>query len=162
MHDHRIPGLKPVFSVLVASSTRSKGNDASGEAIITILESEGYSVSGYEVVTDEVEAIKKKAEELLSSSDALVISGGTGISDRDVTIPSIREMSSKEISGFAHIFSMMSFQEIGTSAIMSSSSAFVVGKKPVFCLPGSPDGARLGVEKVILPEIDHVVHELNK
>lgn len=162
MHEHRIPGLKPVFSILVASSTRSKGNDSSGDAIRTILESEGYEVSGYDVVTDDTDAIKKRAEELLSASDALIISGGTGISARDVTIHSIRDAASKEIPGFAHVFSLMSFQEIGTSAIMSGSSAFVVGKKPVFCLPGSPAGARLGVEKIILPEIDHIVYELNK
>ncbi len=162
MHEHRMPGFRPVFSVLVASSTRKKGDDDSGSSIIEVLKNNGNSVSGYEVVTDDVETIRESVKRLLGKSDALVISGGTGLSARDFTIEAVRGIATKEITGFSHVFAMISYHEIGTSAIMSNASAFVVDSKPVFCLPGSPSGARTGVEKLILPEIDHIVHELNK
>ncbi|HKJ96571.1 MAG TPA: molybdenum cofactor synthesis domain-containing protein, partial [Thermoplasmataceae archaeon] len=144
MHEHRIPGLKPRFAVLVTSTTRSRETDTSGQPLMEFLKGKGYKVSAYDVITDDPDAIKAKARELLEKSDALVISGGTGISASDFTVQAIRGISSREIDGFSNIFSMLSFEEIGTSAIMSSASAFVVSNKPVFCLPGSPSGARMG------------------
>lgn len=162
MHDHRIPGLKPSFSILVASSTRKKETDTSGQLLTELIMERGYGVISYEVVTDDPELIKGKVMEFLETSDAVIISGGTGISSRDFTVQAVRSISSKEIAGFSTVFSMVSFDEIGPSAIMSSASAFVVSGKPVFCLPGSPSGAKTGVEKIILPEIDHIIHELNR
>ena len=162
MHEHRIPGLKPSFSVLVTSSTRDRETDTSGQPLVGLLKEKGYDVAAYDVVDDDADLIRAKVEEFLMKSDALVISGGTGISGRDVTVQAVRSISSKEIGGFAAVFSMLSFNEIGTSAIMSSASAYVVSNKPVFCLPGSPSGARTGVEKIIIPEIDHIIHALNK
>lgn len=162
MHEHRIPGLKPKFSLLVTSSTRSKETDTAGRPIIELLRRSGYEVTGYKVVNDDREVISTAVEELISESDALIISGGTGISGRDYTVDTVKKMSDKEIRGFATVFAMLSFQEIGSTAIMSSASAYVVKNRPVFCLPGSPAGLRMGVEKIVLPEIDHIIHELNK
>ncbi len=162
MHEHRIPNFLPVFSILVASSSRTKEDDTSGGKLLELLKEKGYGVSSYNVVKDDSELIKSSALEMLQDSDALIISGGTGMSKRDFTIQAIRSISSKEMTGFAHVFSILSFQEIGTPAIMSNATAFVVRDKPVFCLPGSPSGAMAGLEKIILREIDHVVHELNK
>lgn len=162
MHEHRMPGFKPSFSVLVASSTRTKEDDTSGGPVIELLRSKGYGVAGYEVINDDASLIAEKTKKLLEESDALIISGGTGISKRDFTIDAVRSVSRKEIKGFSSVFSLLSFQEIGTSAIMSSASAFVVDGKPVFCLPGSPSGLMMGVVKIILPEIDHIIHELQK
>lgn len=162
MHDHRIPGLKVRFSVLVASSTRTRDNDSSGGPLVSLLKEKGYEVSGYDVVNDDSEQIRKRSLELLSDSDVLVISGGTGLSSRDYTVDAIRSISSRELRGFAAVFSILSFHEIGASAIMSNSTAFIVDNKPVFCLPGSPSGSMTGLEKIIIPEIDHVIHELRK
>lgn len=162
MHEHRIPGIRPKFSLLVASSTRSKDTDTAGRPVMELLRKEGYEVAGYRVVNDDMEAISEAVIELISMSEALVISGGTGISGRDLTVDAVKKMSEKEIRGFATVFTMLSYGEIGTSAIMSSASAYVVKNKPVFCLPGSPAGLRMGVEKIILPEIDHIMHELAK
>lgn len=162
MHEHRIPGFKPRFSVLVASSSRKKSTDTSGQPLVDFLRGRGYEVAGYDVVTDDPETIKSRVKDFLENSDAVIISGGTGISSRDFTVQAVRSIASKEITGFSTVFSMISYEEIGTSAIMSSASAFVVSNKPVFCLPGSPSGAMTGVEKIILPEIDHMVHELSK
>jgi molybdenum cofactor biosynthesis protein B len=91
-----------------------------------------------------------------------VISGGTGLTKNDVTIEAISSISEFEITAFSTIFSLLSYEEIGTSAIMSRSSAFVVDRKPVFCLPGSPKAAELGVKKIVLEQIDHIHHELNR
>lgn len=162
MHEHRIPGLMPKFSILVASSSRNIETDTAGGPLIEFLQSRKYEVTGYDVVNDDPDMIREKAEELLKKSEVLVISGGTGISGRDFTVHAIRSISSKEITGFSTVFSMLSYEEIGTSAIMSGATAFVVGNKPVFCLPGSPSGTMMGVERIILPEIDHIIHELNK
>lgn len=162
MHEHRMPSLKPKYSVLVVSSTKTKETDTSGKEIIKFLESEDLEVVNYGISDDDANEIKGKVTDFLTNSDAVIISGGTGISSRDVTIEAVRSISEKEIHGFSTIFSLLSFNEIGVSAIMSGSSAYVVGGKPVFCLPGSPKGALLGTKEIVVKEIDHIIHELNK
>lgn len=159
MHDHRIENLKAKFSVIVCSSTRNKDNDTSGQEINSALREAGHDVTYYEVVKDDPDAIKDAVETALRQSDCLIISGGTGITSHDVTIETARSIAEKEIHSFSTLFALLSYQQIGTSAIMSNSSAFLVNRKPVFCLPGSPSGASLGVKGIILKEIDHILHE---
>jgi molybdenum cofactor synthesis domain len=159
MHEHRIENLKARFSVIVCSSTRTKENDTSGQEINSSLKEAGHEVSFYEVVRDDPEMIEESVKRAISKSDVLIISGGTGITSRDVTIETVRSMAEKEIHSFSTVFALLSYQQIGTSAIMSNSSAFLIDRKPVFCLPGSPSGASLGVKGIILKEIDHILHE---
>jgi molybdenum cofactor biosynthesis protein B len=159
MHEHRIENLKARFSVIVCSSTRTKENDTSGQEINSSLKEAGHEVSFYEVVRDDPEMIEESVKSAISKSDVLIISGGTGITSRDVTIETVRSMAEKEIHSFSTVFALLSYQQIGTSAIMSNSSAFLIDRKPVFCLPGSPSGASLGVKGIILKEIDHILHE---
>lgn len=162
MHDHRIPSLNPKYSVLVVSSTKTEDTDTSGRAIINFLESENKQVVNYGISDDDIAEIRSKVREFLAGSDAVITSGGTGISSRDVTIEAVRGISTREIPGFSAVFSFLSYNEIGVSAIMSGSSAFVVDGKPVFCLPGSPKGALLGTREIVVKELDHIIHELNK
>jgi molybdenum cofactor biosynthesis protein B len=137
-------------------------NDDSGRGIVNAIREKGHSVSGYQIVDDDVEDIQKAVLSGLESSDALIITGGTGITSRDVTIEAVRGIADYEMTGFGHVFALISFQRIGASAIMSRSTAFIVGRKPVFCLPGSPGGSMLAVSELILDQIDHIHHELGR
>lgn len=162
MHEHRIEDFKGRFGVLVCSSTRDSKSDEAGSKIISLLKQAGHEISRYEVVKDDVDIIRRNVVEFLDQSDALIISGGTGISRYDVTTEAVGSLAQYELKGFGHVFAYLSYEEIGTSAILSRASAYVVLRKPVFCLPGSPKGAEMGVSRIILKEIDHIYHELNR
>ena len=162
MSDHRIENLKVRFSVIVCSSTRTKENDSSGQEIQQAIREAGHEITYYEVLKDDPEAIRSGVTDALKGSDALVISGGTGITSHDITIETVRSMSQKEMHSFSTIFALISYQQIGTSSIMSNSSAFLIDRKPVFCLPGSPSGASLGVRGIVIREIDHILHEAGR
>ncbi len=162
MEMHREKEFKSRFSVITCSSSMTEENDESGRIIKELINGTKHSVVNYAVVKDDKKSIVEKAKYFLTSSDALVISGGTGLTKNDVTIEAISSISEFEITAFSTIFSLLSYEEIGTSAIMSRSSAFVVDRKPVFCLPGSPKAAELGVKKIVLEQIDHIHHELNR
>ncbi len=147
---------------MTCSSSRTIDNDESGRAIKTVIEHSSHSVANYAVIKDEETIIVDYVKRFLSNSDAVVISGGTGLTRNDVTIKAVSSISEFEITAFSTIFSLLSYQEIGTSAIMSRSSAYIVDRKPVFCLPGSPKAAELGMKRIILDQIDHMHHELNR
>ncbi|MCL4438648.1 MAG: molybdopterin-binding protein, partial [Candidatus Thermoplasmatota archaeon] len=104
MHEHRIENLKARFSVIVCSSTRTKENDTSGQEINSSLKEAGHEVSFYEVVRDDPEMIEESVKRAISKSDVLIISGGTGITSRDVTIETVRSMAEKEIHSFSTVF----------------------------------------------------------
>jgi molybdenum cofactor biosynthesis protein B len=161
-HDHRISGFIASFHVITCSSTRTMDNDDSGRGIVNAIREKGHRVSGYQIVDDNVDDIKRAVMAGLESSDAVIITGGTGITSRDVTIEAVRSIADFEMTGFSHVFALISFQRIGASAIMSRSTAFIVGRKPVFCLPGSPAGSMLAVSELILDQIDHIHHELGR
>lgn len=162
MHEHRIENFKARFGVIACSTTRDSRSDAAGSKIIALLKQAGHEVSRYEVVKDDIDAIRRNVVEFLEESDALIISGGTGITKNDVTTEAVSSLAQYEMKGFGHVFALLSYEEIGTSAILSRASAYVVLRKPVFCLPGSPKGAEMGVSRIILKEIDHIYHELNR
>lgn len=162
MHEHRIENFTAKFGVLVCSSTRDEKTDEAGSRILSLLKDKGHKISHYEVVKDDPETVRRTVSEFLADSDAVIISGGTGITAHDITVDTVSEMADYEMSGFGHLFSILSYREIGTSAIMSRASAFIVSRKPVFCLPGSPAGAELGVRDIILEQIDHIHHELER
>lgn len=161
-HDHRISGFIASFHVITCSSTRTMETDDSGRGIVDAIGKKGHRVSGYQIVDDDVGDIQKAVISGLETSDAVIITGGTGITSRDVTIEAVRGIADYEMTGFGHVFALISFQKIGTSAIMSRSTAFIVKRKPVFCLPGSPSGSMLAVSELILDQIDHIHHELGR
>lgn len=162
MHEHRIAGFRAKFSVLVCSSTRDPSTDEAGSRILSILREKGHEITHYGVVKDDPDAIRKNVLEFLEDSDAVILSGGTGITRHDVTVDTVSSIAEFEMAGFGHVFSLLSYNEIGTGAVMSRATAFVVKRKPVFCLPGSPAGAELGVKGIILEQIDHIQHELGR
>ncbi|WP_457741585.1 MogA/MoaB family molybdenum cofactor biosynthesis protein [Thermococcus sp.] len=151
------------FAVITVSDTASKGEkeDKSGKFLLENLEKAGHERVLYKVVPDEKMAIVGAIVEAFEKgADVVVTSGGTGIASRDVTIESIRPLLDKELTGFGEIFRLLSYEEIGTSAIMTRATAGIIRSHgramAVFCLPGSLGAAKMGI-KVILREAGHVL-----
>lgn len=151
--------------VITVSDTRTQETDKSGQTMISLLEASNHVITDYCIVKDEKGAIK---EAILagcqdSKIDVVLTNGGTGIAKRDVTIETVQQLFEKEISGFGELFRMLSYQEdIGSAAILSRAIAGVVNNTAVFSTPGSTGAVKLAMNRLILPEIGHVVRELRK
>ncbi|MBY0098997.1 MogA/MoaB family molybdenum cofactor biosynthesis protein [Mesobacillus maritimus] len=151
--------------IITVSDTRNKDTDKSGKLMIEMLENAGHLITDYVIVKDEAEPIKNEVLKGCNNPDIDVVltNGGTGIAKRDVTIETVQSIFEKEITGFGELFRMLSYQEdIGSAAILSRAAAGVVNDKAVFSTPGSTGAVRLAMEKLILPEIGHIVRELKK
>ncbi|MDO7487876.1 MogA/MoaB family molybdenum cofactor biosynthesis protein [Peribacillus frigoritolerans] len=151
--------------VITVSDTRDEETDKSGALMKELLKSSGHEVTEYVIVKDERKAIQDAITSGSKSGtvDVILTNGGTGIAKRDVTIEAVKELMTKEIPGFGEIFRMLSYQEdIGSAAILSRAIAGVVNNKAVFSTPGSSGAVRLAMNKLILPELGHVVGELRK
>jgi molybdopterin adenylyltransferase len=151
--------------VITVSDTRNKDTDKSGNLMIEMLENAGHIISDYVIVKDEEDPIKTEVLKGCKNPniDVVLTNGGTGIAKRDVTIETVQGIFEKEITGFGELFRMLSYQEdIGSAALLSRATAGVVNDKAVFATPGSTGAVRLAMEKLILPEIGHVVRELKK
>jgi molybdenum cofactor biosynthesis protein B len=150
--------------VLTVSDTRTSETDTGGGAIRDLLTDAGHPVTGSEIVRDEPAAVVAKVRERLDdpSTQVIISTGGTGISSRDSTYEAIEGLFEKRLTGFGELFRMLSFQEIGSAAMMSRATAGTVGRKAIFILPGSPDAVRLAMTRLILPELSHVVQQLRK
>ena len=151
--------------VITISDTRDKETDKSGKLIKKLLEENGHQVSEYEIVRDEKTLIRTSISKGCEAReiDVVLTNGGTGISKRDVTIEAVQSLIEKEIPGFGEIFRMLSFQEdIGSAAILSRAIGGVSMDTAVFAMPGSSGAVKLAMEKLILPELGHVVREIRK
>ena len=150
--------------VLTISDTRQPGTDTSGMAIAELLEANGHEVAGRSIVRDDPEAIRATLQKQLDDTAAQVIitTGGTGITSRDSTYEVVGNLLEKRLEGFGELFRMLSYQEIGPSAMMSRACAGTAQGKIVVSLPGSENAVRLGMTKLILPELGHLVRELSR
>ncbi len=164
--EHKMQAPKTVHcKVITVSDTRDKDTDKSGRLMIELLEEAGHKIVDYCIVKDEAEVIKNAILQGVRHNDIEVVlsNGGTGIAKRDVTIETVQQLLDKEIVGFGELFRMLSYQEdIGSAAILSRAIAGVVNNKAVFSTPGSSGAVRLAMNKLILPEIGHVVREIKK
>jgi molybdopterin adenylyltransferase len=161
-HKAHAPVHVSVF-VVTCSDTRDESKDESGRVLRELLEGEGHSVSGYRVIQDEPEAIRamlKEAREV--GARAVIFNGGTGLSRRDNTVETLQGLFEKTLPGFGELFRALSFQEIGSVAMMSRATAGTYQGMILFALPGSPQAVRLGLRKLILPELGHAVRELTR
>ncbi|WP_456367868.1 MogA/MoaB family molybdenum cofactor biosynthesis protein [Thermococcus sp.] len=150
------------FAVITVSDTASRGEkeDKSGKFLVEELEKAGHERVLYRVVPDEkMEIIGAVVDAFRAGAEVVVTSGGTGIASRDVTIESLRPLFDKELS-FGEIFRLLSFEEIGTAAIMTRATGGIIRSSgrvmAVFCLPGSLGAAKTGV-KIVLAEAGHVL-----
>jgi molybdenum cofactor biosynthesis protein B len=134
-------------------------DDPSGDLIVELLKKAEQRIVDKSLVPDDRGLIGQKMSEALGLSevDAIITCGGTGIAPSDVTIETVRPMLTKTLPGFGELFRRLSFEEIGSAALLSRAIAGVADGKAVFCLPGSPQAVGLCVEKLILPEAGHIV-----
>ena len=159
---HRDSAPKSVScAVLTISDTRTELDDETGELIQQKLSQNGHQVISYSILKNEADSIDKKVRELLGHDElqVIIISGGTGVSHRDITVETISPILEKKLDGFGELFRFLTYQEIGTASIMSRAIAGVARGKVILCLPGSPGAANLAMDKIILPEIGHLVRE---
>ncbi len=166
LQEHKQTALKSVrCQVITVSDTRHIDNDKSGKLMIELLENAGHTIVDYKIVKDEKETIKTAVLGGCENPnvDVILTNGGTGIALRDVTIETVKSLFDKEIDGFGELFRMLSYTEdIGSAAILSRAVAGVIGHKAVFSTPGSSGAVKLAMNKLILPELGHVVKELQK
>jgi molybdenum cofactor biosynthesis protein B len=163
VHEHKEKGKKSIRCfVVTVSDTRDESSDTSGQTIKKFLADEGHQNSGYRIVKDEPGDIKALLEAALGQSDvdAVIVNGGTGISPRDGTFEVVERFLEKKLDGFGEVFRYLSYLDIGSAAIMSRASAGTARGKVLISLPGSKAAVTLAMEKLILPELRHMVSQL--
>jgi molybdenum cofactor biosynthesis protein B len=156
-----LPSMR--IDVIIASTSRFKrygsvakpeeADDLSGIAILEKTKAAGHDTT-YRLLPDGIEPIRAAVKG--SAADAIIICGGTGLTHLDLTIEAIEPLFEKELPGFGEIFRLRSLEEVGTRAMLTRASAGIIQNKPVFCLPGSPNAARLGTD-LILAELGHII-----
>ena len=164
-HPHRraAAGVVPT-AVVTVSDTRSLETDAGGALVAELLVEAGHPVVSRSIVADEAEAIAGALRELVARDDvrAVVFTGGTGVAPRDVTPDSVEPLLERVIPGFGELFRALSYQEIGSAALLSRALAGLLAGRVVFVLPGSRGAVRLGMEKLVVPELGHLAGEAVK
>ena len=155
------------FAVIVSSSSRYQKlkakepfNDPSGDLIVELLRKAGHGVASRDILPDDRVLIGRYVGNAIGSEkvDAIIMCGGTGVSLKDVTIETVRPLLIKTLPGFGELFRKLSFDEIGSAAIMTRALAGVTDQgKAAFCIPGSPQAVKLVMEKLILPETGHIL-----
>ena len=162
-HKAHAPASVACF-VLTVSDTRTEANDTGGRAIRELLEGAGHSVTGHAIVKDEATQVAGIVRERLAdpATHVIITTGGTGISSRDSTFEAVTGLLEKRLDGFGELFRVLSFNEIGAAAMMSRATAGTAGRTAIFALPGSPDAVRLAMTRLIIPELGHVVQQLNR
>lgn len=164
-HEHRNLSAKTVnCAVITTSDSRTEADDESGKLIMQRFTSAGHQVKHYVILKNDPDAIRERIEELLmhDSVQVIILSGGTGISKKDVTVDTVVPMLEKVLDGFGELFRMLTYQEIGTGSILSRAVAGVIKGKVIICIPGSVGAATLAMDKIILPEIAHLVREATR
>jgi len=163
-HKDSAAGISARCAVITLSDTRNEATDTSGGKIKSLLGAEHHLLNYYAIIPDEPRELGRLLQELISSGDVDVIltNGGTGISRRDQTIEVVENLLTTKLSGFGELFRMLSYQQIGSSAMMSRAVAGIARDKLIFALPGSTAGVELAMTKLILPELGHLLGQMRK
>jgi molybdenum cofactor biosynthesis protein B len=163
VHEHKEKARKSIRCfVITVSDTRDETTDTSGQAIKQFLSNDGHQTTGYRIVKDEPTEIEAMLNEALGGAevDAVIVNGGTGIAPRDGTYEVVSRFLEKKLDGFGEVFRYLSYLDIGSAAIMSRAAAGSARGKILISLPGSKGAVTLAMEKLILPEIRHMVSQL--
>jgi molybdenum cofactor biosynthesis protein B len=161
--EHKAKGKRSIrYYVVTVSDTRDEATDASGQRIKASLDSEGHRLSGYRIVKDEPVQIEALLNEVLAADevDAVIVNGGTGIAPRDDTFEVVSRLLEKTLDGFGEIFRYLSYLDIGSAAMMSRAVAGTARGKVLISLPGSKGAVSLAMEKLVVPELRHMVSQL--
>lgn len=164
-HEHKAQAKKSIGCMVVTcSDTRTEENDASGRAIRDLLDREGHAVRLYRIVKDDPGLIRRAIEEGTATPavEAILINGGTGLTKRDATFETIDGLLEKRLDGFGELFRFLSYQEIGSAAILSRATAGACKGRLIVSMPGSENAVRLAMERLILPELTHIVSQIQK
>jgi len=152
------------FAVITVSDSRDAASDRSGPLLADAVAAAGHHVRQRRIVRDDTHEIRDAVREALATPeiDVVLLTGGTGVAPRDMTVEAVRPMLSKELPGFGELFRALSFAEIGAAAMLTRALAGVVGGKAVFALPGSPAALDLATGRLILPEIRHLLAQARR
>jgi molybdopterin adenylyltransferase len=150
--------------VLTISDSKTPETDTSGALIRELLSASGHRVTGHAIVKDEPEQVTAVIRSgcAAPSVEAFILTGGTGITSRDSTYEAIDALLDKRLAGFGELFRMLSYHEIGAAAMLSRAQGGVVRGRVLFSLPGSPNACRLALEKLIIPELPHLLREVRR
>ncbi len=149
-------------AIVTCSDTRTAETDTSGAYIRSTLEEHGHDVSSYEIVKDDPQQITELLKRYVANRiDVVLLNGGTGISRRDNTFDAVAGMLEKSLPGFGEIFRVLSYEDIGAASMLSRATAGVIGKTLVFSMPGSTGAVRLAMDKLIVPDLKHIVWEIS-
>jgi len=163
-HKQKARDTPVACGVLTVSDTRTPETDTSGTLLRKRLAAAGHEVTDYAIVPDDAEAIRAKLEAWAGAVEVIVTTGGTGIARRDTTVEVAEALFTKTIPGFGELFRMLSFEEIGPGAMLSRATAGVYGDPDsetlLFCSPGSRNAVRLAADRLIVPELRHLVWEI--
>ncbi|ADG08585.1 molybdenum cofactor biosynthesis protein B [Caulobacter segnis] len=149
--------FKPVrVAVLTVSDTRDEASDTSGQILVERIKAAGHELAGRVVVRDDIERIRDQVRDWIASKavDAIVTTGGTGLTGRDVTVEALEPLFDKKIDGFSVVFHLVSYASVGLSTLQSRATAGLIGGVFVFCLPGSNGAVKDGWDKVISAQLD--------
>jgi molybdopterin adenylyltransferase len=151
-------------AIVTLSDTRTLETDFAGKRIAELLHEAGHTVADHVVIADDADGFNKHLDDLLThvGVDAIVTTGGTGISRRDQAVDVVERVFDSPLPGFGELFRMLSWDQIASGALLSRATAGIARGKPVFALPGSPKAVELAMTKLILPELRHMLQELRK
>ena len=162
-HRRQAPSTVRV-AVVTVSDTRTAATDVGGQTAAELLASAGHVVVLRQIVRDDPAPLRQLLADLRGRADvdAVVLTGGTGLGSRDQTFETLSELIQKPLPGYGELFRMLSYQEIGPAAMLSRALGGLMGRKVVLSMPGSPAAVRLALEKLILPELGHLVREAGR
>ncbi len=162
-HKENIPDDIKV-AVVSISTTRKLSDDKSGAWIKRQAKKEGHEVVIHQVVTDDITAIRDLTQHITEKicPDAVIMTGGTGISPKDVTIEAVKPLFDKELTAFGPLFAQLSFEEIDSAAILSRATAGIIKNSMVFCMPGSIKACKLACNALIFPELGHLLNHIKE
>jgi len=158
-HHHHHDAESVAVAVVTVSSSRSADEDPAGDYVAAAFEEAGHEVAVRELIPDDYDSVQGTVDRLArrKDTDAVVTTGGTGVTPDDVTPEAVRGLFAKRLPGFGELFRRLSHEVVGTRTIGSRATAGVVSATPVFCLPGSENAVQLGVDEIILAEVGHLV-----
>jgi molybdenum cofactor biosynthesis protein B len=150
--------------VLTVSDTRTPATDTSGRAIRDLLEADGHVIMGSDIVRDEPDDVTARITAAVEDArvQAVITTGGTGVTSRDGTYEAVTRLLEKRLDGFGELFRMLSYQQIGAAAMLSRAMAGTAQRTAIFVLPGSEDAVTLAMTRLILPELTHVVQQVSR
>lgn len=151
-------------AVITVSDTRTLENDTGGQTVIDYLTAASYTIAHREIIPDEPSRMRPLLESLRQRDDVdvILLTGGTGIASRDQTYETVNSLLDKPLPGYGELFRMLSYQEIGPAGMLSRAIGGLLGRKVLFTMPGSPAGVRLAMEKLIVPQIPHLLREARR